>query len=120
MGAIGPLILKAVPWKFIFGLFVKVVLHFISKNEDKIEAKKAFLKFVDELKHDAPVKLNRSYHDQIRALKDELKLEETMNRAIKEEAKAYKEAYEQLQGGEDGIESEIDDTTKSERVQDKI
>lgn len=69
-------ILKVVPWEFVFGILVKIILHFVDKNEKNEEAKKAFLRFLDEIKHDAPVKLNRNYRDQIKALKEEIKQEQ--------------------------------------------
>ena len=108
---------KAIPWEFIFGLFSKAVLYFIGKNEDKKEAKKAFLIFLEEVKLDAPVKLNKSYRDQIAVIKEELRKEEINNSIEKEKAKNYKEAYENLaKAGKNGHDVEILDNSEGRRV----
>lgn len=90
------IISKALPWETIFGLVVKLILYMVDKRTQNIEAKEAFLKFIDEIQKDVSVNLNQSYKYQLSVLKERIRQEQVEIDNIKKEKQIYKKNYLKL------------------------
>lgn len=82
---------------------LKIVGYLIDKKNDSDALKEEFLKFLNSIEKDVPLKLRKDYLDQISKIRERLRLEEIQKIKLIEEHTNYKQAYEDLQAKYDAL-----------------
>lgn len=75
---------------------LRVIDYIIGKKANNDNLKQEFLKFIQAIENDAPVKLRNKYSKQINSIRDELKLNEFDKNDLVDKANNYKKLYDEL------------------------
>jgi len=75
---------------------LKIAGYIIDKKSNSDQLKEEFLKFINAIEKDVPLKLRKDYEDQIASIREKLRIEEVSKKTLVEEHINYKKAYEEL------------------------
>lgn len=77
-------------------LLIKAILAILDKSEKNKELKEEFLKFINSVEKDIPVKLNSKYNAQLERLREKLRQEQIAFSSIEDAYNNYRDGYEDI------------------------